>query len=137
MRDMTNQKDYGYYSKKLNKPFDTLDELRESEQEFKDEEAKKQEVIDAKKELAKRVESSYKTYIETLNGCREELEKVQKSLNESVAKSYNEYINAKNEFIEKYGSFHMTYTNKEPKVDTSSSNLPSVFSTLFEDFFKF
>lgn len=128
--------DYGFYSKLLNKPFDTLDELKKAEQEFKYEEAKKQEAIDTKKELAKKVEDSYKTYIEVLNESREELKKVQEELDKKVSDSYNEYVEAKNEFIEKYGSFHMTYTNKEPKVDTSSSNLPSVFSTLFEDFFK-
>jgi len=134
---MSNQKDYGYYSKKLNKPFDSLDELREAEEEEERKEALKQQEIEDKKSLAKKVEDSYKSYIEVLNASKEELKKVQEELDKKVSDSYNEYVEAKNEFIDKYGSFHMTYKDKEPKVDTSYSNLPSVFSTIFEDFFKF
>ena len=81
--------DYGYYSKKLNKPFDTLDELKKAEGAL---EEKEKQVERAKIERATAAKE-----IEELIKQRDELQK-----------KIDEKLNA---FVKKYGSYHYTFKN--------------------------
>ena len=123
--DMDNN--YGFYSKVLKKPFDTLEELEQAEKEYNEIHAVEIKAAEEKKNLAHEVEESYKNYLNVYAQCNEEFKDVQKKLNEQVAKAKNEYTDLKNEFIKKYGSFHMTYKDEEPKVEISEDNLDDEF----------
>lgn len=113
---------YGYYSKLLSTPFDTLDELRSAEKEYQDKINAKAAAQSEKKALAENVEKAYANYILTLEESQKEFNK----LTDKIAQAKSEYVDAKNQFIEKFGSFHMTYVNKEPKVDVSDATTVKV-----------
>ena len=51
---------YGFYSKVLNAPFDTLEELQEAESAYKKEQEEKEAKIVAKKNDASKVEEAFK-----------------------------------------------------------------------------
>ena len=78
---------YGYYSKVLKQPFDTLEELRAAEEKVKALEKAK----DEKKEDAKKVNDAYLNYIE-----------VGKKANEMLAEARKNYETLKDEFIKKH-----------------------------------
>lgn len=107
--------DYGYYSKTLKQPFDSLDELRAAEEKA----AKIEKAKDEKKEDAKIVNDAYTKYIE-----------VSKKANEEIAKARKFYEDMKAEFIKKYGAFHMTYTSPDGK---ESREISEVYSNNFFD----
>lgn len=118
---------YGFYSKVLKKPFDTLEELEQAEKEYNELHAVEIAKVEEKKDLAKKVEESYKNYLNTYTKCNNEFKDLQKKLNEEVAKAKNEYTELKNEFIKKYGSFHMTYKDEEPKVEINNDEVNEDF----------
>ena len=91
-----------YKSKLLNKEFTSLDELKKAEKEFNDAKALELEKASAKKERAKEVEEAYKNYV-----------KVVEDANKYIADAQNKYLELKDAFINDYGYFHMTYSNKE------------------------
>lgn len=109
-----------YYSEKLNKLFDSEEELDKAEDEFdsqkKEIEAKKEE----KKARAKEVEDAYKATII----ARKEATKI---INEADKK----YYDLKNTFIKDYGSFHMSFTEKDENGNgciTTSTALFDIFN---------
>jgi len=115
-----------YYSELLKKPFDTVEELENAEKE-------KNEQINALKvkneertERAKEVENAYKKYIET-----------KKKLFEEIDNSYNEYLKLRDKFVDDYGSFHMTYTNKDGEEKYSLTDAFKTVSDLFTELFGF
>lgn len=111
--------DYGFYSNLLNKPFGTLKELRTAEDEFK----KKNAAEIAKKEERRvdsaKVSDAYQKY---MNACRK--------ANEDIAKARSEWLGERQKFIDKYNSFHMSYTNDNGKEEITVCDA-------FKDFFKF
>lgn len=92
--------EFGYYSKLLGKPFDTLDELREAEKAKRDEIKKQEELSSKKRERAKEIEDAYKHSME-----------VRKKAQEMIREADDAYYNLRDEFIKDYGSFHMTYSS--------------------------
>lgn len=124
---------YGYYSKILNKPFDTLEELTKAEREYQDKKSLETKKIDEKKEEAKKVKVAYDNYIKTV----EESNKVIKELRDKDYKAYQTYVELKNNFIEKYGYFYQCYYKK-----SNNDEIPSIYfdtptlSDLLEEFFK-
>lgn len=94
-----------YYSEKLSKKgvpalFDTEKELREAEERAGAKEAGEKRKAEERKAEALAVENAYKKAVETRKKAHAEIEKAD-----------GEYIDKRNAFIEKYGSFHMTYTD--------------------------
>jgi len=79
--------DYGYYSKKLNKPFDTLDELKKAEGALEEKEKEAERAKIERASAAKKIEDLVKQ--------RDEL---QKQIDKQI-----------NEFVKKYGSYHYTF----------------------------
>lgn len=110
--------DYGFYSRKLSKVFDSIEDLKSAESEY--EAAQKAELAkkDQKKELAHLVEDAYKNYVTVVSEESKKLEEAQRAYNEAVAAAKNKYLEARNDFIETYGSYHMTFKDNEPVVDT-------------------
>ena len=102
---------YGYYSKVLKQPFDTLEELRAAEEKVKALEKAK----DEKKEDAKKVNDAYLNYIE-----------VGKKANEMLAEARKNYETLKDEFIKKHKVYHASYTSPD---GTESYEVTEVFSS--------
>ena len=117
-----NDTDYGFYSKVLNKPFNSLDELKKAEKDYLDEKKSLEEKSAKKREDAHLVEESYENYIDTMSKTNKDLGEYMDKVKKIQNDAYNSFIEARNNFIEKYGSFHMTFVNKEPKVDTKGQD---------------
>ena len=112
------ENNYGYYSKVLNKPFDSLEELKAAE--LKHESEKKEALMKSnkRKDAAHEIEEAYKSYLDILEKTNKELADYYSSVKKKQDDAYNKFVDLKNKFIEDYGSFHMTFVDKEPKVDT-------------------
>lgn len=97
-----------YYSETLNKVFENEKDCLKAEKEHKEkveaEEKHKKELADSRKIRAKEVEDAYKAVID-------------------AQKHYHEL---KNQFVEDFGSFHMTFST----ID----DFPSLFSDIFRIF---
>lgn len=113
---------YGYYSKLLSKPYDTLNELMEAEEGYRKANEEKLRLADERKTRAKEVEDSYAKVMEA-----------KRKANDEIRKAEAEYRKLLGAFVKDYGSYHMTYSN---------SNLPSSLSgdswaDLVDSFFRF
>lgn len=97
---------YGDLTKKL---YNTMEDCEKAEKKFKakldEAEAKKKELADAKAARAKEVTEAYKR----------------------VREAQKEYEKLRGAFIQDYGFFHLTYTDKDERTPFS----------IFEDFFTF
>lgn len=109
---------YGYYSKLLKKPFDTLDELKVAEDEYNKANAEKIKLAEEKKADAKAIEETYKKAMDT-----------RRLASQMIKDADAEYIKLLNEFIKKYGSYHVS-------VYDSNNNLNVTVSDLFNAFFR-
>lgn len=114
---------YGYYSKVLNKPFDTVEELQKAELEHKQLELAKANKINEKKELAHEVEDAYSSYMKELEDGNKQISEFVSKVKKGQQEAYNKYVEKRNKFIDTYGSFHMTFVDKKPQVDTENSIL--------------
>ena len=72
--------------------------------------------IDLKKELAKRVDDAYKDYV-----------RIAKEQNKIVADAGDKYLQLRNDFIKKYGSYHMSYTESGTTETTLTELLNEIF----------
>ena len=154
---------YGYYSKVLNKPFDSLEELKAEEAKVaKAEEEKKQKAL-ARKEEASKVEEAFKAY----NAAKREADKEITDARTAAAKKYSEakteyaaavksanekidaaekaYNQALQEFNDKHPEgFHMTLRDgdnvttisRKTAADTITQ-FDNLFSVLLNNWFKF
>lgn len=86
-------------SEKTGKTYETVDECLTAEAEYDktvaEEKAKKQALVDARKERATEVENAYKASVEAKNN----------------------YYKVLHNFIKDYGSFHMTFKDENPADD--------------------
>lgn len=95
-----------YYSEKLKKVYDTVEQLKTAETEYDKAHAA---------EIAKQKER--KARAEEINKARKEAIKAQERYNELVSK-----------FVKDYGSYHATYTNED---SGEVANVMDVFYKLF------
>lgn len=111
IKDSRNLEDFDYqvYSKVLNKPFDTIEELRAAEKEYNEAQAEKNRKLEEKKLDAKNVDESYKALLNVKKQCAEEINKVKLSSKAKIKEAENNYTEKLNEFIKKYGSYHTSY----------------------------
>lgn len=107
--------DYMYYSKLLQKPFGSLEELQEAEREVRKAEQEKLEAANAKKAAAKLVEDAIKARIEAQQEAKKtkaEAYQAYLEICENADKLVALKVNAEKEnlklFCEEYGSFHST-----------------------------
>lgn len=155
-------RDYGYYSKVLNKPFDTLEELCEAEQEFLAVEEAKKRAAEARKNKAAVVEKAFKelnaaklVYNEEVTALYADLAKnieaAKVAYNEGIKKSNEKldtaqvtYNEALNKFIEEHPEgYHLTLKDGDNVVTIRSNNVAEAFvgedftKKFFDSFFKF
>lgn len=145
---------YSYYSKKLDKVFDTLEALREAEREEAKKQAAKELAASERKTAAKKVEDAYQALRDATNkrdtkiaaaqkAYLKEQAELKKSFNELIAnidKEVEEVKTAYNktlkEFTDKYGDFHATFKDDNGTVTIHRSQQPTKdFWSDFIDFF--
>ena len=129
---------YGFYSKVLQKPFDSLSELAAAEAAYLAEQTAKEEAAAQKKTDAKKVEDAFKAlntarkeYKEKLSQLTteysEELERLKKAyelgrtdLKNALIEADNTYTIALREFTEKYKQYHLTLKDGDAETTISS-----------------
>ena len=103
---------YSYYSNELKQVFDSLEELKAAELKLHEEQEAKEKARLVKSEDAKVVEDAYKHLLEVKAKAAKEIEEAEKM-----------YYEKRNQFIQKHGSYHMTYTNTNGVECLSVSDL--------------
>lgn len=119
-------RDYGYYSRVLNKPFDSIDELREAEAAHRAEIQAKEDKVAQKKADAQKVDDAFKAmnaarkeykekltqltteYSEELTKLKNTFELGKKDIHNALATAEENYSKALKEFTTKYESYHFT-----------------------------
>lgn len=149
--------EYGFYSKKLQKPFDTVEELLAAEEVAELEELKKVERAAAKKADAIKVEEAFKKVNESKKAMNATIDEASKTYAEemkaakdkyiaTVDQAEQAYIAAEKEYKEKlsefskaHGNFHMTLkdgdvvstvSRQSSEVDPATEFLKSVLRML-------
>jgi Skp family chaperone for outer membrane proteins len=122
----TKDSSYGFYSRELKQVFDTLDELKMAESKHHEKldaeaKAKMEKTADAKK-----VEDAYKHLLEVKAKSAKEIREAEQMYNKE-----------RNAFIEKHGSYHMTYTNRNGEECLSVSDLVDSIWEAFGSPFRF
>lgn len=124
--------DYGYYSKVLNKPFDSITEMRAEEKKYQDAQREKEELANKKRTRAKEVEDAYNASMEVRKEAKKLIDDAKTKASEMIAEVDKKYEDLKNKFISDYGSFHMTYTSDNSGTTTTVSDLiDSIFKLWF------
>lgn len=150
--------DYGFYSKVLNRPFDTLSELKAEEDKYYAAMKAKEDKAAAKKNDAAKVEEAFKAlnaarktykddlvaltsdYAENLKKMKAEFESAKTSIHERLAAAEASYEKALHAFTEKYpegyhltlkdGDFETTIHSSKNAV-TDSAKVFDIFDMLF------
>lgn len=138
--------EYGYYSRLLKQPFDTLDELKLAEEKYYAELKAKEDKAATKKADAQKVEDAFKAlnaerkkYKEDLTGCTEWYSKELAKLKESFSQHTSEikkrladaetaYKSALKEFTTKYDTYHLSLKDGdfETTIDSQANNKTTV-----------
>ncbi len=113
-----------YYSELLKKPFDTVEELEKAEQEKKEQINALKKKNEERTTRAKEIENAYKSYLDTKKKAFEEIDN-----------AYYHYLELRNKFVDDYGSFHMTFTDKDDNGNYSLSSSFEDVTRFFNEFF--
>jgi seryl-tRNA synthetase len=126
---MTNKKnnvEYGYFSKLLKEPFDTIEELREAEEAYYAKQKAKEDAAVQKKADAQKVDEAFKAlnaarkaykedltqltkeYADSLDNLKKAFELGKKDLTNKLAEADEAYQVALKEFTDKYDSYHLS-----------------------------
>ena len=152
---------YGYYSKLLNKPFDSLAELRDAEAVYNAEQKAKADAAALKKADAQKVEEAFKAmnaarkeykekltqltkeYAEKLTELKNALELGKKDIQNKLAEAEDNYAKALKEFTNKHQQYHLTLKDGDVEIsgstktqnkevkDPSQINLMNIFDLFF------
>jgi hypothetical protein len=162
---MTNKKndprktnvEYGYYSKLLKEPFDSIEELQEAEKAFYAKQKAKEDVAALKKADAQKVEDAFKAlnaarksykedltqltkeYAESLENLKKAFELGKKDIHDKLATAEDVYSAALKEFTTKYDSYHVTLKDGDFETtlskQTSENTLEKKPIDIFDLFF--
>ena len=111
-----------YFSDKVNKVFDTVEELEAAEKEQEEKEAEKTKLVEVKKSRAKEVEDAYLEY-----------ENVKEKAYKEIAEAEDKWIQLRDKFAEDYNGYHMTYVNKNGEKKVTFDDLVNSFYDSFFD----
>ena len=89
-----------YYSEILNKKFVTEEELRAAEEKYAQKQKEKENEAIQRKEDAKKVEDAANHFLE-----------VKRETSKTVQAAYDEFVKLRDQFIQKYGGWHYTFTS--------------------------
>ena len=113
---------WGYHSYKLDKDFTTIKELQEAESAFEKQQAEKALATAERKADAQKVEDAFRA----ITAAREEAAKM-------IQEATENYYTARQQFIDKYGSYHATYTSNDNGI-TFSDFCNVLFGNIFDLF---
>ena len=132
---------YGFYSRVLQKPFDTLSELMAAEAAYYNEQKAKEDKAAQKKADAQRVEDAFKAlnaarkvykedlsqltkeYAEELEELKKAFELGKKDIHDQLAKAEDTYQQALKEFTDKYKEgYHLTLKDGDFETTISGSS---------------
>jgi uncharacterized protein YihD (DUF1040 family) len=131
---------YGYYSKLLNKPFDSVAELREAEAAYYAEQKAKEDKAAQKKADAQKVEDAFKAlnqarkdykenltkltcnYTEGLKELKAAFEADKARIQAALADAETAYSTALKEFTDKHQQYHLTLRDGDFETTISGSN---------------
>ena len=131
---------FGYYSKVLNKPFDTIKELRDAENAYYAEQKAKADAAATKKADAQKVEEAFKAlntarkeykekltqltkeYAEELTTLKNALELGKKDIQDALAAAEDNYAKVLKEFTTKYQQYHLTLKDGDFETTISGSS---------------
>ena len=122
MKKVNQTPSYGFYSKVLNKPFDTLEELQAAEEKvLKEQEAKAAAAAERKAEASK-VEAAFKARNTARRDYNEKIVAAKKAYNEAVLtakKAFDDAVcsaaNAKDKAEDVYNTALKEFTDKHPE----------------------
>lgn len=148
---------YGFYSKLLQKPFDSLSELKAAEEVYISEQKAKEDKVAQKKAEAKKVEDAFKTlnaarkaykedlsqltkeYAEKLESLKKAFELGKQDIRNTLAAAEDAYDGALKEFTAKHPEgFHLTLkdgdfeTTISNKVATTGNVDPNAIANIFD-----
>lgn len=154
-------RDYSYYSRVLEKPFETIDELKAEEAKYFEAQRAKEDKAAQKKADAQKVEEAFKAlnttrkaykegitalterYSEDLKKLKEDFMADKKEMSDLLAAAEEAYSTALKVFTEKYDSYHMTLKDGDFETTISgnhkaTSNMDRVNDVfdIFDYFFK-
>lgn len=137
-------KSYGYYSKVLQRPFDTLLELSDAEAKYAAEQHAKEEKVATKKADAKKVEDAFKAlntarkdykesliaitekYSADLRKLKESFEADKQQVHDVLSAAETGYATALKEFTDKYPEgYHLTLKDGDFETTISSQTSQS------------
>ncbi len=158
-KNLKDEQSYSYYSRLLNKPFDTVEELKAAEEALRAEQRAKEDKAAQKKADAAKVDGAFKE----LNAARKEYKDTLIALTEKYSKDLKElkaafdadknavqaklaakedaYAKALREFTEKYDSYHLSLKDGDFETTISSDRATSdktiTIFDLFDSLFNF
>lgn len=145
---------YGFYSKTLNKPFDSLSELMAAEEAYYAEQKAKEDKAAQKKADAQKVEDAFKAlnaarkvykeeltqltkeYGEELETLKKAFELGKKDIHDTLAAAEETYSSVLKEFTDKYDSYHFTIRDGDFETTISGSSagtIPKKAANTFDD----
>ena len=152
---------FGYYSRVLEQPFDTLAELKRAEEAYYAKLKAKEDAAAKKKADAAKVEDAFKAlnaarkaykddltqltkeYAESLENLKKAFELGKKDISNKLATAEEAYQAALKEFTDKYDSYHVSLkdgdfettisrqTSGDNKVSADFSKLADIFDLMF------
>lgn len=151
--------EYGYYSRLLQKPFDSIEELRDAEETYYAEQKAKEDAAAKKKADAVKVEDAFKAlntarkeykekltqltteYAESLENLKKAFDLGKKDIQDSLVAAEDAYAKALKEFTDAHPEgYHVTLrdgdfeTTISKSTETSKKQLPPKTSDIFEIF---
>jgi chromosome segregation ATPase len=138
------EREYSYYSRVLNKPFDSIEELREAEAAYRAEVQAKEDKAAQKKADAQKVEDAFKAmnaarreykekltqltkeYSEELTNLKKAFELGKKDIHDALAAAEENYSKALKEFTSKYDQYHVTLKDGDFETTISGSQTKNV-----------
>jgi chromosome segregation ATPase len=132
-------RDYGYYSRVLNKPFDSIEELREAEATYHAELKAKEDKVAQKKADAQKVDDAFKAmnaarkeykekltqltkeYSEELTKLKNAFELGKKDIHAKMAAAEEAYQKALKEFTDRYETYHLSLKDGDFETTISGS----------------
>ena len=141
---------YGYYSKVLNKPFDSIEELKTAEAGYYNAQKLKEDAAAQKKADAQKVEDAFKAlnaarkeykekltqltgeYAEALENLKKAFELGKKDIHEALATAEENYSKALKEFTAKYDTYHLSLKDGDFETTISGSTKTNNVNTTKE-----
>lgn len=132
---------YGYYSRLLNEPFDSIKDLQDAEEAYRAKQKAKEDAVAQKKADAQKVDAAFKNlnaarksfkedltqltkeYAESLENLKNAFELGKKDIRNKLANAEEDYQTALKEFTDKYENYHVTL--KDGDFETTLSKQTS------------